>query len=451
MGLKERIRQIQDLESGPDLQIVKKPSGRVKQIDSIKKNIHLQLIKELSDIISKNNINDNDLKHKVNLETQKLINNIDIPLTSGEKTKIISDLIDDVIGYGPVEEFLKDKDITEIMVNNPSTIYIEKYGKIYRTNKNFLNKDHLLRIIDKIVSRIGRRVDESTPYVDARLPDGSRVNIIVHPLAINGPMMTIRKFASDPFSIDDFINMGTCSKKVADFLKTCVRGRLNIISSGGTGTGKTTTLNVMSSFIPDDERIITIEDAAELQLHQEHVLRLEARPPNIEGKGMVTIRDLVRNSLRMRPDRIIIGEVRGGEALDMLQAMNTGHDGSLSTVHANSPRDVLSRLETMVLMSSIDIPIRAIREQIASAINLIVHLNRFKDGSRKLVKITEVQGMEGDIITLQDLFIYDYSMGIDRDGKFIGKSKSTGLIPRFLGKLHNTGVDIPNEIFQKEI
>ena len=451
MGLKERIRQIQDLESGPDLQIVKKTSGRVKQIDSIKKNVHLQLIKELSDIISKNNINDNDLKHKVNLETQKLINNIDIPLTSGEKTKIISDLIDDVIGYGPVEEFLKDKDITEIMVNNPSTIYIEKYGKIYRTNKNFLNKDHLLRIIDKIVSRIGRRVDESTPYVDARLPDGSRVNIIVHPLAINGPMMTIRKFASDPFSIDDLINMGTCTKKIADFLKICVMGRLNIISSGGTGTGKTTTLNVMSSFIPDDERIITIEDAAELQLHQEHVLRLEARPPNIEGKGMVTIRDLVRNSLRMRPDRIIIGEVRGGEALDMLQAMNTGHDGSLSTVHANSPRDVLSRLETMVLMSGIDIPIRAIREQIASAVNLIVHLNRFKDGSRKLVKITEVQGMEGDIITLQDLFIYDYSMGIDKDGKFIGRVKSTGLMPRFLGKLHNTGVDIPNEIFQKEI
>ncbi|MBL7060643.1 MAG: CpaF family protein [Actinobacteria bacterium] len=451
MGLKERIRQIQDLESGPDLQIVKKTSGRVKQIDSIKKNVHLQLIKELSDIISKNNINDNDLKHKVNLETQKLINNIDIPLTSGEKTKIISDLIDDVIGYGPVEEFLKDKDITEIMVNNPSTIYIEKYGKIYRTNKNFLNKDHLLRIIDKIVSRIGRRVDESTPYVDARLPDGSRVNIIVHPLAINGPMMTIRKFASDPFSIDDLINMGTCTKKIADFLKICVMGRLNIISSGGTGTGKTTTLNVMSSFIPDDERIITIEDAAELQLHQEHVLRLEARPPNIEGKGMVTIRDLVRNSLRMRPDRIIIGEVRGGEALDMLQAMNTGHDGSLSTVHANSPRDVLSRLETMVLMSGIDIPIRAIREQIASAVNLIVHLNRFKDGTRKLVKITEVQGMEGDIITLQDLFIYDYSMGIDKDGKFIGRVKSTGLMPRFLGKLHNTGVDIPNEIFQKEI
>ena len=451
MGLKERIRQIQDLESGPDLQIVKKTSGRVKQIDSIKKNVHLQLIKELSDIISKNNINDNDLKHKVNLETQKLINNIDIPLTSGEKTKIISDLIDDVIGYGPVEEFLKDKDITEIMVNNPSTIYIEKYGKIYRTNKNFLNKDHLLRIIDKIVSRIGRRVDESTPYVDARLPDGSRVNIIVHPLAINGPMMTIRKFASDPFSIDDLINMGTCTKKIADFLKICVMGRLNIISSGGTGTGKTTTLNVMSSFIPDDERIITIEDAAELQLHQEHVLRLEARPPNIEGKGMVTIRDLVRNSLRMRPDRIIIGEVRGGEALDMLQAMNTGHDGSLSTVHANSPRDVLSRLETMVLMSGIDIPIRAIREQIASAVNLIVHLNRFKDGTRKLVKITEVQGMEGDIITLQDLFIYDYSMGIDEDGKFIGRVKSTGLMPRFLGKLHDAGINIPNEIFQKEI
>ncbi|GAI27892.1 unnamed protein product, partial [marine sediment metagenome] len=261
---------------------------------------------------------------------------------SEEKRKIIEDLINDVVGYGPIEEFLKDNEVTEIMVNNPATIYIEKFGKIYPTKKTFLDGSHLLRIIDKIVSKVGRRVDESSPYVDARLPDGSRVNVIVHPLAINGPMLTIRKFAADPFTIGDLVEMGTCTQKVADFLKACVKGRINIIASGGTGTGKTTTLNVLSSFITDDERIITIEDSAELQLRQSHVLRLESRPPNIEGKGEVTIRDLVRNSLRMRPDRIIIGEVRGGEALDMLQAMNTGHDGSLSTVHANSTRDVLS-------------------------------------------------------------------------------------------------------------
>jgi pilus assembly protein CpaF len=356
-----------------------------------------------------------------------------------------------VVGYGPIEEFLRDNEVTEIMVNNPSTIYVEKFGKLIRTGKTFLDENHLMRIIDKVVSRIGRRVDEASPYVDARLPDGSRVNIIISPLVLNGPTMTIRKFSADPFTIEDLIQMGTCSKKTADFLKGCVKGRINILVSGGTGTGKTTMLNVLSSFISNDERIVTIEDAAELQLNQQHVIRLESRPPNIEGKGAVYIRDLVRNALRMRPDRIVVGEVRGGEALDMLQAMNTGHDGSISTVHANTPRDVLSRLETMVLMAGVDLPVRAIREQVASAINLIVQLSRMKDGSRKIIKVVEVQGMEGEIITLQDIFVYDYSLGIDEKGKYKGAIKPTGLRPKFISRLNDYGIELPNSIFMEEI
>ena len=450
MGLQERIQKIQDFENNLDVRSEEALSSRTKLIDSIKRDVHLRLIEELSDVIFKKNVNDAELKLRVYKDAQGLLSDNGTPLTGEEKSKIVDDLIDDVVGYGPVEGFLKDNEITEIMVNNPSTIYIEKFGKLYPTTKTFLDEAHLLRVIDKIVGKIGRRVDEAAPYVDARLPDGSRVNVIVHPLALNGPILTIRKFAADPFTIDDLVEMGTCTQKVADFLDACVRGRLNIISSGGTGTGKTTTLNVLSSFIPDDERIVTIEDAAELQLHQKHVLRLESRPPNIEGKGEVTIRDLVRNALRMRPDRIIVGEVRGGEALDMLQAMNTGHDGSISTVHANAPRDVLSRLETMVLMAGLDLPIRAIREQVSSAINLIVHLNRLKDGTRRFISITEVQGMEGDIITLQDLFLFDFSMGIDSQGSFKGWIKSTGLRPKFMGRLHDVGIDIPNEVFEKE-
>ena len=451
MGLQERIRKIQDFENNLDAKTKRTLTSRAKQIDNIKREIHLRLIEKLSDVIFKQKVSDAELKLKVHREVQGLLSENDTPMTVEEKKKITDALIDDVVGYGPVEEFLKDNEITEIMVNNSSTIYIEKFGKIYLTTKTFLDKAHLLRVIDKIVSKVGRRVDEAVPYVDARLPDGSRVNVIVHPLALNGPILTIRKFSADPFTIDDLVEMGTCTRNVAIFLEACVRGRLNIISSGGTGTGKTTTLNVLSSFVPDDERIVTIEDAAELQLNQKHVLRLEARPPNIEGSGEVTIRDLVRNALRMRPDRIVVGEVRGGEALDMLQAMNTGHDGSISTIHANSTRDVLSRMETMVLMSGLELPIRAIREQIASAVNLIVHLNRLKDGTRRFVKITEVQGMEGDVITLQDLFVFDFSMGIDERGRFRGSIKSTGLRPKFMERLHDVGVDVPGEIFQREI
>ncbi|MCG9479699.1 MAG: CpaF family protein [Actinomycetia bacterium] len=451
MGLQERIKRVQSFENDLEVKNEEHASARSKLIDEVKQDIHLRLIEKLSDQIFKKNINDTELRLKVRREAQSFLNENTTPLTSDERQKVVEALIDDVTGYGPVEEFLKDGEITEIMVNGPDKIYIEKYGKIYRTTKSFLDQAHLLRIIDKIVSKIGRRVDESSPYVDARLPDGSRVNVIIHPLALNGPFLTIRKFAADPFTMENLVEMGTCTEKVATFLEACVRGRLNIISSGGTGTGKTTTLNVLSSFIPDDERIVTIEDSAELQLHQPHVVRLESRPPNIEGEGEVTIRDLVRNSLRMRPDRIIVGEVRGGEALDMLQAMNTGHDGSISTVHANSTRDVLSRIETMVLMAGVDLPIRAIREQVSSAINLIVHLNRLKDGTRKFVKITEVQGMEGDIITLQDLFLFDFSMGMDQSGKFKGYIKSTGLRPKFLERLHDIGVDLDPQIFEKEI
>ena len=451
MGLQERIKKVQDFEKSIEPKLETGEHTREKQIDKIKREIHMRLITELSDTIYKKKISDAELRLKVRKYAQQFLNEDSNPLSLEEKNNITSALIDDIVGYGPIEEFLLDNEVTEIMVNGPNDIFIEKFGKIYLTNKSFLDNAHLLRIIDKIVSPLGRRVDEASPYVDARLPDGSRVNTIIYPLALTGPYLTVRKFAREPFTIEDFIEMGTSTHKVADFLKACVIGRMNIIASGGTGTGKTTTLNVLSSFIPEEERIITIEDAAELQLHQRHVLKLEYRPPNIEGKGEITIRDLVRNSLRMRPDRIIVGEVRGGEALDMLQAMNTGHEGSISTVHANSPRDVLSRLETMVLMAGMDLPVKAIREQVSSAINLIVHMNRLKDGTRRFVKITEVQGMEGDVITLQDLFVFDFSMGIDSRGRLKGRIKSTGLKPRFLDKLSESGIEVPNEIFEKEI
>jgi len=451
MDLQERIRRMQGFKDNLDIKSNESSTARSGQINEIKKEIRQELIDNLSDVIYRKNISDSELSLRVRGEVQRMINQKAYPLTVIEKSNIIDDLINDVTGYGPIEEFLDDEEVTEIMVNSPQKIYIEKAGKIHLTNKTFLDEAHLLQIISKIVGKVGRRIDEASPYVDARLSDGSRVNVIVHPLALNGPVLTIRKFSSVPFTIEDLVKMGTCTQKVADFLEICTKGRINIICSGGTGTGKTTTLNVLSSFISNDERIITIEDAAELKLNQEHVIRLESRPPNIEGKGEVTIRDLVRNALRMRPDRIIIGEVRGGEALDMLQAMNTGHDGSLSTIHANSSRDVLSRLETMVLMAGMEIPMKAIREQIASAVDLIVHMNRLKDGTRRFARISEVQGMEQDTITLQDLFLFDYSMGIDSEGRFKGIIKSTGLRPRFLDRLKDFGIVLPNEIFEKEI
>jgi len=329
-------------------------------------------------------------------------------------------------------------------------MYIEREGRLSFVDAAFADENHLRRTIDKIVARVGRRIDESSPMVDARLPDGSRVNAIIPPLALDGALLTIRKFSVDPYHVDDLVGFGTMTRVVAEFLEACVKGRLNVLVSGGTGAGKTTTLNALSSFIPSDERIITVEDAAELQLHQDHVLRLESRPPNIEGRGEVRIRDLVRNALRMRPDRIIVGEIRDEAALDMLQAMNTGHDGSICTVHSNSPRDTLSRVETMVLMSGIDLPMRAIREQLSSAIDLIVHQTRFKDGSRHITHVTEIAGMEGETVTLQDLFRFDYAMGYDEDGRSLGQLKSTGLRPKFLDKLADHGISIDAASFQFE-
>ena len=386
-----------------------------------------------------------DLHSRVEAIVDQVIRANGFAVTRDERQRLIEELVGDIAGLGPLEPLLRDETITEVMVNGPNNVYIERRGKIERVDRVFLNDEHVLRIIDRIVTPLGRRIDQSSPRVDARLPDGSRVNAIIPPLSPIGPVITIRKFAAHPFTVDDLIRFGTATAEMFDFLKACIEARLNIFVSGGTGSGKTTTLNVLSSFIPEDERIVTIEDAAELQLRQEHVVTLEARPPNIEGKGQIPIRELVRNALRMRPDRIIVGECRSGEALDMLQAMNTGHDGSMSTGHANSPRDMLSRLETMVLMAGVDLPLRAIREQIASAVDLIVHQARLKDGTRKITNITEVQGMEGDVIVMQDVFVFEQTGVVE--GKILGRLKPTGIRPKFVEKFEVMGIHLPPGLF----
>jgi pilus assembly protein CpaF len=392
-----------------------------------------------------------DLTNQVEVRRQieeifsRVIDEEGLALTRAERVRMLEQITDEIIGLGPLEPLLRDDSVSEIMVNGPRQVYIERSGKLELTNVVFQNDDHVMRIIDRIIAPIGRRVDESSPMVDARLTDGSRVNAIIPPLSLVGPVITIRKFAASPFTTDDLVRFGTATPDMFDFLRACVEARLNIFVSGGTGSGKTTTLNVLSSFIPSDERIVTIEDAAELQLRQEHVITLESRPPNIEGKGAIPIRELVRNSLRMRPDRIVVGECRAGEALDMLQAMNTGHDGSLSTGHANTPRDMLARLETMVLMAGVDLPVRAIREQISSAVDLIVHQSRLKDGTRKITNITEVQGMEGDTIVMQDVFVFEQTGVID--GKIQGRLKPTGIRPRFVETFEAMGIHLPNNIF----
>lgn len=416
----------------------------------IKVKIHKKIIEELKTDEIKNNEDQEQaeeaLTERIKEIAGKIFDSEDNFIPEAEREQITRQLKDEVLGYGPITPFIEDPDISEIMVNGPDEVYVEKKGKIELTDVFFRDDQHVNHIIEKIVSPLGRRIDESMPMVDARLPDGSRVNAIIHPLSLIGPVITIRKFSKDPFKIKDLVRFGTLTPQMAQFLDACVKSRLNIVVSGGTGSGKTTTLNVLSSFIPDDERIITIEDAAELQLHQRHVISLETRPPNIEEKGAITMRDLVRNSLRMRPDRIVVGEVRGGEALDMLQAMNTGHDGSLTTGHANSPRDILSRLETMVLMAGIELPIRAIREQISSAIDLIVHQSRMRDGTRKINYITEVLQMEGEVIVLQDIFRY-IQTGIGEGGKVMGAFQATGIQPKFKDKIEACGIKLSDDIF----
>jgi pilus assembly protein CpaF len=430
-----------DAPSGP---------GRDPLLDELRQRVHALLIDELGPLLYDRRVGEEELSGQLHEQLKVILGRERIPLSSADRAQLLQDVTDDILGYGPIDGLLKDPDVSEVMVNGPDRVYVERAGKLTRTGATFADEAHLRRIIEKIVAQVGRRVDEATPMVDARLPDGSRVNAVIPPLAIGGPFLTIRKFAKDPFTVQDLINFGSFSPETARFLEACVKGRLNIIVSGGTGTGKTTALNVLSSFIPDDERVVTIEDAKELQLRQDHVLALESRPPNVEGKGEVRIRDLVRNALRMRPDRIVVGECRGGEALDMLQAMNTGHDGSLTTVHANSPRDSLSRVETMVLMAGMELPVRAIREQMASAIDLIVQLTRLRDGSRRVTHVSEVQGMEGDIIILQDLFLFDFGMGVDETGRFRGSLKSTGIRPKFAEKLADHGIRLGPELFTGE-
>lgn len=376
---------------------------------------------------------------------EQILTEENIVLSRPERARLFEQIAAEILGFGPLQSLLEDDTITEIMVNGPKNIYIERKGKIHRVPITFENNDHVMRIIDRIVAPLGRRIDESSPYVDARLPDGSRVNAVIPPISLVGPVLTIRKFSKNPISVDQMVQFGSLSAESVQFLKACVESRLNIIISGGTGSGKTTLLNVLSSFIPSDERILTIENAAELQLRQEHVVTLESRPPNIEGRGEITIRDLVINALRMRPERIIVGECRGGETLDMLQAMNTGHDGSMTTAHANTPRDALARIETMCLMAGMDLPIRAIREQMASAVDLIVQQERMRDGTRKVTTITEVSGMEGDVITMTDLFVFEQS-GTE-NGRIVGRLRPTGLRPKFMEKIEATGIQLPPSIF----
>ncbi len=428
-----------------------RPSGRRDAgVEEARERVHKRLIEELGPLLQNREMAAADLRFRVREQLAEVLAREEVRLSPGDRAQLINDVSDDILGYGPIDRYLRDESVTEVMVNGPSRIYIERHGQIDRAPETFADEAHLRRIVDKIVSQVGRRIDESTPMVDARLPDGSRVNAVAHPLSIGGPFLTIRKFSERPLTMPDLIRSGTVTPAAATFLQACVTGRLNMIVSGGTGTGKTTLLNVLSDSIGERERIVTIEDAKELQLQQDHVLPMEARPANIEGKGQVTIRDLVRNALRMRPDRIIVGEVRGGEALDMLQAMNTGHDGSLTTVHANTTRDVMARIETMTLMAGFDLPMRAIRDQIASALDIIVQLSRMRDGSRRVTHISEVHGLEGDTIVLQDVFVFDYSAGVDANGRVRGSLHPTGIPPRALERLEEAGVHLKPSLFTEE-
>ncbi len=447
-SLSERLSQIREKEYTPTTptktlaQRVGSGIDEGKQADvlsELKVRLNAALLERLGPRLYSSEMEPHELESAVRETVLVLLEEESLPLTSADRTRLIQEVADDILGHGPLEPLLRDAEVTEIIVNGPHKVFVERRGRLSRTDVEFDSEEHLRRVIEKIVARVGRRVDESSPMVDARLPDGSRVNAVIPPIALDGSSLTIRKFAIDPFTADDLVAFGTFSEDVRTLLQSAVNGRLNILISGGTGSGKTTTLNVFSSFIPEDERIVTIEDAAELQLQQDHVVRLESRPMNIEGRGEISIRDLVRNALRMRPDRIIVGEVRDAAALDMLQAMNTGHDGSLTTVHANTPRDALARVETMCLMSGVDLPARSIREQIASAIHLVVQQARLRDGSRRITHITEVVGMEGDIVTTQDLFTYDYRGSEGAGGALV----PTGIRPTFLDDLMSRNLPLP--------
>jgi pilus assembly protein CpaF len=448
MSLLKRIERGQDV-GGPssrleELRVRRAPVAPTRDaFFELKERIQDKLIAELDPQMDISQTD--EVRHTIEEMYDQILAQEGTILTRQERQRLFEQIVAEILGFGPLEPLLADESITEIMVNGPHKVFIERQGKLEKVKISFESDEHLMRIIDRIVSPLGRRIDESSPYVDARLPDGSRVNAIIPPLALNGPTLTVRKFSKTPLTVDDLIRFGSITPEAIEFLNACVNARLNVIVSGGTGSGKTTFLNILSGFIPGDERIITVENAAELQLRQEHVVTLESRPPNIEGKGEVTIRDLVINCLRMRPDRIVVGECRGGEALDMLQAMNTGHDGSLTTLHSNSPRDTLSRLETMCLMSGMELPMRAIREQIASAVDLIAHEERMRDGSRKIVNITEVQGMEGDVIVMSDIFAFE-QQGIE-GGRVIGRLKPTGLRPKFIDRIEAANIHLPAGIF----
>lgn len=449
----DRSRTARATEDAPR-HAIEQPAGRHLVRDpfgDLKRMVHAQLVSDLGPQLYDVQLTSADLEQLVHSALQTAVAGSDQPMSGADRTRVVQEIADDILGYGPLEPYLRDPDLTEVMVNGAADVFVERGGRILRVDAAFNDEAHLRRTIDKIVGRVGRRVDETSPMVDARLPDGSRVNAVIPPLALDGSMLTIRKFAADALTAADLVASGTLGREAVELLSACVRGRLNILVSGGTGAGKTTTLNVLSSFIASDERIVTVEDAAELRLGQEHVLRLESRPANIEGKGAVTIRDLVRNALRMRPDRIVVGEIRDAAALDMLQAMNTGHDGSLSTVHANSPRDALARVETMVMMAGMELPVRAIREQASSAIDVIVQQVRLKDGSRRITAITEVVGMEGDVITLQDVFLFDFAAGYDEQGAARGQLRSTGLRPRFLDRLADRNVHVDPSVFQAPV
>jgi pilus assembly protein CpaF len=422
-------------------------SAESDEFADVRRRVHRVVIETLGTGLLSGDADDATLDRQLQAIVDSALAEEEVPLSRADRESLAREIADEVTGYGPLERFLKDETVTEIMVNNHREIFIERGGRIFPTDARFADDAHLRRILDKIVAQVGRRIDESSAMVDARLPDGSRVNAIIPPLSLHGPAMTIRKFSQRRLAMSDLVGLGALSEQMGEFLGLCVQARLNVLVSGGTGSGKTTMLNVLSGYIPNDDRIITIEDAAELKLDQRHWLRLEARPANVEGNGEVTIRDLLRNALRMRPDRIVVGEVRGAEALDMLQAMNTGHDGSLSTVHCNSPRDAISRLETMVLMSGFELPVRAIREQVSSALHLIVHLERLHDGSRKVVRIAEVQRMEGDQVTLQDLFTFRVN-GMTSNGSVDGQLEPTGLHPTFRDEFRRRGLDLPADLFE---